>query len=159
MQNTAVTQQPVPTVALWVRAFGSDYFDSLERKEQLTDLLELWEDVSYRHDMMPSFIIHQFTTNADEPVLACLKLWCGYLDGDGGFIANTSLVDEDGGWLCDLGSVCDLIALLDVDAPRAEPSSVDTLIDALQMYSQISITSEQESNIYQQYTALPSASI
>jgi hypothetical protein len=151
MPDTSAPQRPAQPDALWARAFGSDYFNALERKEQLIGLLGRWEDISYRHDMMPSFVLHQFTIAANEPGPVCLKLWCGYHEGDGSFIANVSLTDEEGGWLCDLGSALDLIALLNIDAPRAEQSPVDTLIDALLTFSQINLTPEQESCLYRQY--------
>jgi hypothetical protein len=154
LANLNTSNQSVTVGALWAKAFGSDYFDSLERKDQLIGLLGLWEDVSYRNDMMPSFILHQFTIAADEPEPVSLKLWCGFNEADQSFIANVCLTDEDGSWLSDLGSVIDLLVLLGAEASRVEQPSEDALIDALLAYSQVSITHEQEHRLYRQCSEL-----
>lgn len=152
--STTPTQQKAQPVALWAKDFGVDYFDSLERKEQLIGLLGQWDDVSYQHDMVPSFILHRFTIKADIPELVYLKLWCGFVEEDWSFIANVSMANEDGEWLCDLGSADDLVDLLKEGVSQDKTlsvESVDDLIDALQTLSQTNITSEQEVSLYQKY--------
>ena len=61
----------------WKTQFGSTYFDEID--SSVVDALNKLEDVSYRHDDLPSFVLSEVEIDGDK---YSLRAWAGFDEED-----------------------------------------------------------------------------
>lgn len=140
------------TLPLWANAFGRDYFNGVERKDELISLLSQFEDNSYGNDMMPCFYLHKFERYGQTYVV---KLWCGYDEdvekyGDS-LVASISLCDEDGQFIADFGNIEKLALACGSSQPAPEKQTDNSIVDALKFISESSMPKELEGGFFSKF--------
>lgn len=136
---SALTTQP------W-KTFSQNYFDLVERKEELVSALSKFEDVSHgAGDWMPQFTMHNFSVTKFNPKRTetfLLNVWLGYSDQDAEpgekLTSVVTLVASDQDLLTDIGSLEYYVAryyndfrFLSAKEKSGTSNSDDSLIDAL----------------------------